>query len=418
MTDPDQADILIVDDTPDNIRLLSTMLSKRGYRVRPAINGKMALLAAKAVPPDLILLDINMPAMNGYEVCKKLKDNEKTQEIPIIFLSALDNVEDKVKAFEVGGIDYITKPFQFAEVLVRIQNQLMIRKLQKTLQKQNDRLKQVMTQLVQNEKMAGLGQLVAGIAHEINNPINFIYGNLNPTSAYVQDLFHLIDLYQQEYPQPKAKIQENIDEIDLDFLRADLPNSIASMQTGAERIRTIIINLRNFARLDEAEIKKVNLHEGLDSTLSILQHRLKSRDDRPEILVERNYGDIPQIACYPGQLNQVFFHILNNAIDAFDEWDIEKPQITMITDIIEGDRLRVRLSDNGKGIAEDLQNRLFDPFFTTKSVGKGVGLGLAISYQIIVEKHDGQIYCESSPEKGATFTLELPIASALEAEAS
>lgn len=413
MTDSDQADILIVDDTPDNIRLLSTMLSKRGYRVRPAINGKMAILAAKAVQPDLILLDINMPEMNGYEVCAKLKGEPKTKEIPIIFLSALDNVEDKVKAFEVGGIDYITKPFQFAEVLVRIENQLTIRKLQKTLQKQNDRLKQVMTQLVQNEKMAGLGQLVAGIAHEINNPINFIYGNLNPVSEYIQDLFNLLALYQQEYPQPKATIQETIDDIDLDFLQTDLQHSIASMQTGSERIRTIILNLRNFARLDEAEIKQVNLHDGLDSTLSILQHRLKSRDEHPEIAIERNYGDIPPITCYPGQLNQVFFHLLNNAIDAFDEWETEKPQIKITTDVLHGDRVGICIGDNGKGIAEDLQSRLFDPFFTTKSVGKGVGLGLSISYQIIVEKHAGRISCESSPGKGATFTLELPLVSIL-----
>ncbi|WP_204104813.1 MULTISPECIES: response regulator [Spirulina sp. CCY15215] len=416
MTDSDQADILIVDDTPDNIRLLSTMLSKRGYRVRPAINGKMAILAAKALEPDLILLDINMPEMNGYEVCQHLKANEKTKAIPVIFLSALDHVEDKVKAFEVGGIDYITKPFQFAEVLVRIENQLTIRKLQKTLQKQNNRLKQVMTQLVQNEKMAGLGQLVAGIAHEINNPISFIYGNLKPASEYIQDICDLLELYQQEYPQPKENIQETIEEMDLDFIKADLQNSIASMQTGAERIRTIILNLRNFARLDEAQVKLANLHEGLDSTLSILQHRLKSRDDRQEIFVKQNYGNIPKVTCYPGQLNQVFFHLLNNAIDAFDEWESENPQITISTDIIDGDRVGVRITDNGKGIAQDLQTRLFDPFFTTKSVGKGVGLGLAISYQIIVEQHSGQIVCESSPETGTKFSLEIPLASALAAE--
>ncbi|MEM9539480.1 MAG: response regulator [Cyanobacteria bacterium P01_E01_bin.42] len=413
MTDSDQADILIVDDTPDNIRLLSTMLSKRGYRVRPAINGKMAILAAKAVQPDLILLDINMPEMSGYEVCAKLKNEPRTKEIPIIFLSALDNVEDKVKAFEVGGIDYITKPFQFAEVLVRIQNQLTIRKLQKTLQTQNARIKQVMTQLVQNEKMVGLGQLVAGLAHEINNPINFIYGNLNPVSEYIQDLLKILGLYQQEYPQPKAIIQETIEEIDLDFLQTDLQHSIASMQTGAERIRTIILNLRNFARLDEAEIKQVNVHEGLDSTLSILQHRLKPRDDRPEITIERNYGDIPHVTCYPGQLNQVFFHLLNNAIDAFDEWETEQPQIAITTDVTVEERVRICIGDNGKGIAEDLQPRLFDPFFTTKSVGKGVGLGLSIGHQIIVEKHAGFISCESSPGKGATFTLELPLISVL-----
>ncbi|MBD1898025.1 response regulator [Coleofasciculus sp. FACHB-129] len=320
-----KADILIVDDTPDNIRFLSSLLLDKGYNVRKSINGQMALTAVKTLQPDLILLDINMSGMNGYEVCERLKEDTETSSVPVIFLSALDDVLDKVKAFQVGGVDYITKPFQIEEVLARIQNQLTIQSLQTQLKNQNSQLQQALgdlkkaqAQLVQKEKMLGLGQLAAGMAHEINNSIGFISGNLDPARKYIQDLLNLVRIYQQEYPKPTLSIQKAIQEIDLDFLNSDIQNLVGSMQTGVERICTMLLALRIFSRLNESDIKAVDIHEGLNSTLLLLQHRLRGEGKRPEIQVIKKYEDLPLVNCYASQLNQAFLNILNNAIDALE----------------------------------------------------------------------------------------------------
>ncbi|MDB9511740.1 response regulator [Kamptonema animale CS-326] len=416
------ADILIVDDTPDNIRFLSSLLVEQGYNVRKALNGKMALTAVKAVLPDLILLDINMPGMNGYEVCEHLKNDVKTSAVPVIFLSALDGVVDKVKAFQIGGVDYITKPFQLEEILARIQSQLKIKTLQTKLQVQNaqlesalEELKNTQIQLVQKEKMIGLGVLAAGIAHEINNPINFISGNINHARQYIIYLLKLITLYKEAYPIPTTNIQAAIDEIDLDFLVPDLEQLLDSMQKGTDRIRTTILALRIFSRLDESDIKAVDIHEGIDSTLLLLEHRLKPEGKSLQIQVIKEYGNLPLVTCYASQLNQVFFNLLSNAIDALeskDEQDISKssvPTIWITTELTNAVTITIRIKDNGVGIADEVKSQLFDPFFTTKSVGKGSGLGLLTSYQIIVEKHKGQITCHSSLGSGAEFKVDIPV---------
>ncbi|HLO50731.1 MAG TPA: response regulator [Kamptonema sp.] len=415
------ADILIVDDTPDNIRFLSSLLVEQGYSVRKALNGKMALTAVKAVLPDLILLDINMPGMNGYEVCEHLKQDINTSSVPVIFLSALDGVVDKVKAFKMGGVDYITKPFHLEEILARIKNQLEIQTLQTQLQEQNtklevtlEELKTAQTQLIQKEKMLSLGVLAAGMAHEINNPISFISGNLTHARQYIKYLLKLITLYKEAYPIPAANIQEVIDEIDLDFIVPDLQKLLDSMQNGTERIRTTILALRIFSRLDESDIKGVDIHEGLDSTLLLLEHRLHPEDKSSEIKVVKKYGNLPLVTCYASQLNQVFFNLLNNAIEALNlesEEDRKSsiPTIWIGTELTDSETVLIRIKDNGIGIAEELQPRLFDPFFTTKSVGKGSGLGLLTSYQIIVEKHKGKITYYSSPGEGTEFAIEIPV---------
>lgn len=430
-----QADILIVDDTPDNIRLLSNMLLDQGYRVRKALNGPMALIAARSLPPDLILLDINMPEMNGYEVCQQLKEDAQTRTVPIIFLSALDSVLDKVKAFQLGGVDYITKPFQFEEVLARIQSQLTLCTLQAQLQDQNETLQKALddltkaqARLIQQEKMIGLGQLVAGMSHEINNPISFISGNLAPARQYFYDLLHLIQVYQQEFPDRTPAIQAAMDAIDLDFLVPDLHKLLDSMQTGVERIRSIMLAFRIFARLDRASIKSINIHEGLNSALQLLQHRLRQSGHRPEIQVLTQYGDIPLVTCYASQLNQVFLNLLNNAIDALEErWGtvhrLSAPQshaaldrqeeftptLWISTELTVARTVQIRIKDNGCGIAEAAQPHVFDPFYTTKPVGEGKGLGLTISYEIVVEKHNGQLFCYSYPGEGAEFIVEIPL---------
>ncbi|MEH1806472.1 sensor histidine kinase [Nostoc sp.] len=287
----------------------------------------------------------------------------------------------------------------------------------KKLEKSLRELQQTQAQLVQAEKMSSLGQLVAGVAHEINNPVNFIYGNLKYAKDYTQCLLNLVHLYQQFYDNPVSDIQKYIKEIELDFLLDDLPKILNSMEVGAERISEIVLSLRNFSRLDEAEKKRVDIHQGLDSTLLILQSRFKDSVDHPGIKVVKNYGDLPLVDCYAGQLNQVFMNIISNAIDALDNYDSRgaiaeihaNPNIiTITTEIIETNCV-IRIADNGSGITEAVKERLFDPFFTTKPVGKGTGLGLSISYQIVVEKHGGTLRCVSEPGQGTEFWIEIPL---------
>ncbi|MBD0310662.1 MAG: GAF domain-containing sensor histidine kinase, partial [Microcoleus sp. T1-bin1] len=277
--------------------------------------------------------------------------------------------------------------------------------LEQTLQQ----LTSAQSQLIQNEKMSSLGQLVAGVAHEINNPVNFIYGNLSHANDYTQDLLHLLELYQNHYPEPVPEIQEELEAIELDFLMDDLPKLLSSMKVGADRIQLIVASLRTFSRMDEAEMKAVNIHEGIDSTLMILQHRLKAKHNHPEIEVIKEYGNLPLVECYAGQLNQVFMNILSNALDALEERGSqlsadrlrENPSIISIkTEMLARDRVLIRISDNGLGMTETVCNRLFDPFFTTKPVGKGTGMGLSISYQIVTDRHKGSLKCTSSPGQG------------------
>jgi signal transduction histidine kinase len=276
-------------------------------------------------------------------------------------------------------------------------------KLQLTL----NELQQAQVQLVQTEKMSSLGQLVAGIAHEINNPVGFIHGNLSPAIAYVEDLFRVLDYYQREYSPGSSQLQDLIEDVDLPFIQADLPKLLSSMQMGTERIREIVLSLRNFSRLDEEGMKAVDIHEGLDNTLLILQHRLKPRQDFAGIEVVKQYGDLPKVECHAGQLNQVFMNLISNAIDALIDQETSKPRTITIVTAMRQTEVVVQITDNGCGIPADLQSQLFNPFFTTKPVGKGTGLGLSISYQIITERHRGSLVCCSGAE-GTTFEVCLP----------
>ncbi len=313
--------------------------------------------------------------------------------------------------------DEVTERQRVAESLQ--QSETLLKAQTKQLQIALEELKQTQAQLVQTEKMSSLGQLVAGIAHEINNPVNFIYGNLIHAQGYTQDLLDLVQCYQQEYSHSTAIIQNKIEAIDWEFLKEDLPKLLDSMQVGAKRIHEIVQSLRNFSRLDESEIKSVDIHEGIDSTLMILKSRLSVTKNYPKIEVFKEYKSLPLVECYPGKLNQVFMNILVNAIDSLEEQlsiqDLEnspifsyKPWIRIGTEVTDNSWVIIRIADNGKGLTTEQSSKLFDPFFTTKPVGKGTGLGLSISYQIVVELHGGQLYCISEPNQGAEFIIKIP----------
>ncbi|WP_353931490.1 PAS domain S-box protein [Okeanomitos corallinicola TIOX110] len=300
------------------------------------------------------------------------------------------------------------------DITERKKSEILLQEQAENLKNALRDLKRTQTQLIHSEKMSSLGNMVAGIAHEINNPVNFIHGNLFPAYEYVEDLLSVLNLYQRYFPEPPEEIQEKILDVELEFLKEDLVKLLNSMRVGTDRIREIVLSLRNFSRLDEAEVKEVNIHEGIDSTLMILQNRLKAQPNHPAVSVIRDYGNIPLIKCYPGQMNQVFMNIFSNAIDALEEVKlITKPrEIRITTKMINNSRLAIRIADNGSGIPPEILTKLFDPFFTTKDVGKGTGLGLSISYQIIVDKHKGNLYCHSTLGQGTEFVIEIPITQA------
>lgn len=430
--------ILVVDDEPANLSLLKEALSSIGLKIRVVTSGLKAIDLAQRTRPRLILLDVSMPGIDGFETCQRLKADEATADIPIIFATAFSEVEQKIKAFSLGAVDYITKPFHVEEVLARVKVQLALQRLTVDLRTKNQALEQenqarlsaeqaltqsnqqlqesleqlqkTQVQLIQSEKMSSLGQMMAGIAHEMNNPVGFIFGNVNYLKQALGDVFGLLDQYAIDYPEETSAIASLKEDLDLDFLKDDLPKSLNSINVGLQRIQDILASMSVFSRLNEAERKKVDLEQGIDSVLLILNSRLLVRQNRPAIHVLRDYGGLPPIECYPGDLNQVFLQIISNAIDVLDQ-PINRgyPPIITIQTSVENNRAIIQVSDNGAGIPVSIQSKIFDPFFTTKPVGEGKGLGLSISHQIVVEQHGGTLDVVSTVNEGTTFSLSLPI---------
>ncbi|MEH2279597.1 MAG: ATP-binding protein [Nostoc sp.] len=362
----------------------------------------------------------------GVEVCQELRFYHQTGVIVWLELSAQPQSETEFS----GSLSNISDR-KHAEALLKQTNEELEARVEQRnielIQANHDlkvtleKLKYTQAQLVQTEKMSSLGQLVAGIAHEINNPVNFIYANLSYASEYTEVLLKILQLYQKTYPVPSLDIQEAIITWDLDFIQKDLGKLLESMQVGSVRIREIVLLLRNFSRLDEAEIKNVDIHAGINHTITFLGHRFQSESENMVIQIIKNYGVIPQIMCYPAQLNQVFMNILNNAIYALNEaianLSISQysqtqpfvPTIWINTEIIDETWLNVRIKNNGLVIPESVISKIFDPFFTTKPVGKGTGLGLFISYQIVVEMHKGKLICTSKTNQETEFCIQIPI---------
>ncbi len=428
--------ILVIDDSPTNLEILHDVLGGAGYEVLVEMDGISGIEQVESNPPDLILLDVMMPKIDGFETCRRLQANPSAKDIPIIFITALTEPEEKVKGLSLGAVDYITKPFEQQEVLARISLHLKLRKLNVELDRQKqeleirvdertselsqtlDELKQTQLQLVQTEKISSLGQLVAGVAHEVNNPIGFISTNLHYANQYVEDLLKLVRLFQKNCSNPGSEVEEQIELMDLGHIDKDLPKLMSSMKLGTDTIKGIMQSLRNFSRTDGENKKFVDIHEGIEATLMILQHRLKAYPKRAAIQIVKDYSILPKIQCYPGQLNQVFMNLLANAIDVLEESmlpyedlshnpTIVNPQIYIAT-TIDKHQLTIKIADNGKGMPESIRNEIFQPFFTTKPEGKGTGLGLSISYKIITENHGGNLQCISSPGKGTEFLIQIP----------
>ncbi|MBE9097428.1 response regulator [Tychonema sp. LEGE 07203] len=464
-----QANILVVDDTPENLRLLAGILSEKGYRVRPVPNGKLAVSAAQKIPPDLVLLDIMMPDMDGYEVCQQLKNSESTKDIPVIFISAINDVMDKVKAFEVGGVDFITKPFQVEEVLARIETHLKICSLQQTLQEKNQdlataihQLQATQEQLIQSEKMAALGQLIAGIAHEINTPLGIIGSSIdNITNFWDENLLKMPELFQEFSEESQAyflnllyrathqeksftskekrkfkqkligylvaesvkdpeevadtlvdmEIYEDIEQLlplfklpdwevvfNTAYQFASFKKSISLIQRATAKSGKIVFALKTYAHFDSKQEKV--LANLHDGIETVLT--LYQNQLKHGIEVVKDYGNIPKIVCYPDDLNQVWTNLIHNALQAMDYKGI----LSIETQQQEANIL-LKFTDSGKGIPPEVIPKIFQPFFTTKSAGEGSGLGLDIVTKI-VKKHEGTIAVDSVPGQ-TTFTVSLPI---------
>jgi signal transduction histidine kinase len=434
--------LLIVDDSPANLKVLFDCLDDAGFEVVVAKDGESALQKVAQSPPDLILLDVMMPGIDGFETCRRLKANPDSKDIPVIFMTALSDTVDKVTGLSLGAVDYITKPFQQEEVLARVKVHLQLRKeikqraaaeaelaklnqkleklvsertakLKRTIQQ----LKEAQIQLVQKEKMSIIGQLTAGVAHEINNPLSFISGNLNHAESYIKELIAHLQLYQEKLPYPGAEIAEHAEDIDLEFLLKDLCQMISSMKMGTDRIAQISVSLRNFSRSDREKKVATDIYEGIDSTLMMLKHRLQANKNRPKIEIVKEYRSLPLLECYPGQLNQVFMNIMANAIDVFDEYSrgrdyqeiLAHPNIITISTEANSEEVTIRIKDNGPGMSPEVQQQVFEYLFTTKPLGKGTGLGLSISRKIIEEKHGGKLTVNSAPGQGAEFAIVLPL---------
>ena len=403
------AKILVVDDDLTVQLVLKNLLTSQSHGVAIANNGEEALRQVKLFHPDLIICDWIMPRLDGLEVCRQVKADPELATTFIILLTMRDQITDRVQGLDAGADEFISKPIDMEELLARVRAGLRSRQLTQQLSQALRQLQQTQAQLVQTEKMASLWQLVAGLAHELNNPVTFIYSNLSYAERYTQDLIELLNLYQGITPNPPPDVIDKIETVDLNFLIDDLPKVLSSMRRGTQRIQKMVLSLQEFSRQNRSGLQSVDINQELDNTLLMLHYRLQSNQPELNIEVVKDYGNLPLVQCYACQLNQVFLNILNNAIDAIrDKAGTMPARISIRTEQFDNKHVRIRIANNGSYIPPEVKARIFDPFFTTKPIGMGTGLGLAISYQIIVGQHKGSLQCFSEPGKDTEFQIELP----------
>lgn len=417
-----QPTVLIVDDEPVNIQALSKLL-KEDYRILVATSGEKALdVAGGTIQPDVILLDYQMPGMDGYEVCRRLQASPLTRGIPVIFVTARDAEEDEEKCLTIGAADYISKPFKPGIVRARVKHQVERKVAERRLEELNATLEQrveqrtaelqeAQTQLYLNEKMASIGHLAAGLAHEINNPVSFVATNFAALQVSIGYFANLIRAYRaalrDNSPENRARIADLEKDAEIDFVLGDLPQLFAESLDGIKRISSIVASMRNFARKDVVdEFTEFNINKGVEDTVVLARNAYKySAEVRLEL------EELPEISCNAGQINQVILNLLVNAAQAVTEKEQstgEKGQITIRTGL-EKNYVFCEIADNGPGIAPEILPHLFDPFFTTKEPGSGTGIGLSISYDIIVNKHGGTLRACTGLDEGATFRFTLPV---------
>lgn len=405
--------VLIVDDTPTNISVLAQTLRQANLSIRIANDGLSALAQVRKIRPSLILLDVQMPGIDGFETCRRLKADAATRDIPVIFMTALSDKASRVEGLSLGAVDYIAKPFERAEVLARIKVHLQLKRLteqlENTVNARTRTLQETQDLLIEQEKLAALGQLMAGVAHEINNPMTCIANNIGPAHEYVNDLTELIKLYREHLNTPVPAIDKMWEACDIEFAMEDLPKLLNSMALSIERIKDLSTSLRSFSRGESAEPVIFDIHHGLDSTLVILGHRLKSANAKSSVSISKHYSELPPVRCFPSAMNQVFMNILANALDALEE--THEPTIEIVTRRVENESsawVHIEIADNGPGMTAETQKHLFDALYTTKPVDKGTGLGLSISREIVEKRHNGRLVCESLPGQGCRFIVMLP----------
>ena len=410
------AKILTIADAA-GVEALQELLERGGHEVIVVPDGKDGLDLARQLSPDLIICDGTLPQIAWLELCHLIKADRELATVYFILLTTPDRFNDAAELDESID-DFVFKPIVRQELLGRVRAGLRSRELMIKLERSDQALQQSRERMLEGEKMSNLGNLVSGIAHEINNPITFIYSNLTHVQTYATDLIELLQLYQKQLVNPSLEILQKQQDMDVEFVLEDLLKIVSSMRTGSDRIRQIILSVQDFSRNDRSGWQLFDISDGLENTLLLLQHRLPAREGRRDIKVIKEYGNLPQIECYAGQLNQAFLNIINCAIDTLEESSQEfdrsesvnfRPVIWIRTKVVNAQQISIEIADNGMAMSEDVKAQIFDPFFIAQPGGEGSGLGLAVSYQIVVDQHKGELKCFSEPGKGNEFKLKIPL---------
>ncbi|PSB41333.1 hybrid sensor histidine kinase/response regulator [filamentous cyanobacterium Phorm 6] len=426
------AKILTIADAV-TLEVVQELLEREGHQVRVALDAGAGLELARELSPDLIICDGTSPQIDWLEVCRLLKadslpfgnpygerDSFASRELASAYFVLLTTPQqfEEVQELDAPFDDFLFKPIVKQELLGRVRAGMRSRELKRELERTQQELQLSRDRIVHSEKMSSLGELVSGIAHEINNPITFIYSNLTHVQSYATDLIALLRLYQKQVVNPGAEILQKQQDMEVEFILEDLLKIVSSMRTGSDRIRQIILSVQDFSRSDRSGWQLFDISDGLENTLLLLQHRLPAREGRRDIKVMKEYGNLPQVECYAGQLNQAFLNIINHAIDALEESTQElkesesvkfKPVILISTRVIDAERISIEIADNSLEISEEITDQISDQFLMIKPAEDSMALGLAISYQIIVEQHKGELKCLSEAGKGTMFRIEIPL---------